>query len=280
MWGIGWFVGVRIIPPNRHAHECSREPPWMIYYGIAVCFDRFSYQYLGTTMLALPRRHAGTAAAGPVRPRQMQLSHAIDSPIEFIFNSAPPLTRDEWMQHVQHGIRPTIDYLFEHLDEGGDRHDMVELLRGALVCVPSYAATLTKEQATPLIEKLRKYPILNKDETIQGLLDGWDAYKFYAATATKDAKVLDWHYAHRDGLTRRRVGTPCVYCKADGRCKCAKALGTWWEVVSLLALVQPSSAAAERVFSRLKAFFNRLQDRTLGNIIRVSLFLAMNEREL
>ena len=68
--------------------------------------------------------------------------------------------------------------------------------------------------------------------------------------------------------------------KADGRCKCAKALGTWWEVVSLLALVQPSSAAAERVFSRLKAFFNHLQEHTLADVIRISLFLAVNERVL
>jgi hypothetical protein len=70
------------------------------------------------------------------------------------------------------------------------------------------------------------------------------------------------------------------YCKSTHRCKCAERLGMWWEAVRLVVLVQPSSAAAERVFSLLKNFWTVQQTRSLSDTIRASLFLAYNKREL
>jgi hypothetical protein len=54
----------------------------------------------------------------------------------------------------------------------------------------------------------------------------------------------------------------------------------WWRAVTLMALVQPSSAAAERVFSVLKSFFSHLQTRTYTDVIELALFLKVNGRKL
>ena len=68
-------------------------------------------------------------------------------------------------------MKPVFDYMFEHFDEGGDRHTMAELLRGARICVPSHAATLPTRAAHALIDKLRHYPALDDDDTIKSLKD-------------------------------------------------------------------------------------------------------------
>ena len=46
-----------------------------------------------------------------------------------------------------------------------------------------------------------------------------------------------------------------------------------------MILVQPSSAAAEKVFSLLKASFNERQDGALQDYIETSLMLQYNKRD-
>ena len=162
----------------------------------------------------------------------------------------------------------------------GDRYAITQLLFGAQIFVPSVAKGMSLTDAKPLLAQLRHYPVLNKDSVIDGLLDGWAAYQYYLAKepVKKDEDVLKWHYDHRKG---RPCPTPlpaCRYCKCSTKCKCMAGLQMWWEVASLLALVQPSSAAAERVFSVLKAFWSHLQTNSLADAIRMSLFLACNKR--
>ena len=63
-----------------------------------------------------------------------------------------------------------------------------------------------------------------------------------------------------------------------GECQCAAGLSFYWKVLELLALIQPSSGAAERVFSLLKAFWNHLQTSSLTDAIAASLYMAINGR--
>ena len=51
-----------------------------------------------------------------------------------------------------------------------------------------------------------------------------------------------------------------------------------WEVAQIAALVQPSSAAAERVFSKYRNLFNHSQNRLLFDEKRLAVMLAVNER--
>ena len=52
----------------------------------------------------------------------------------------------------------------------------------------------------------------------------------------------------------------------------------WSTAAADILLVQPSSAAAERVFSLLKASFGPQQDVTLNDCIQTSLMLQYNDR--
>ena len=52
----------------------------------------------------------------------------------------------------------------------------------------------------------------------------------------------------------------------------------WSAAASDVLLVQPSSAAAERIFSLPKASFGSQQDTTLNDYIQTSLMLQYNQR--
>ena len=52
----------------------------------------------------------------------------------------------------------------------------------------------------------------------------------------------------------------------------------WSQVAKKVFLVQPSSAAAERVFTLLKSSFNEQQDNSLKDYVESSLMLQYNNR--
>ncbi len=58
----------------------------------------------------------------------------------------------------------------------------------------------------------------------------------------------------------------------------APELPYWADAAQKVLLVQPSSAASERVFSLLKASFNEQQDSTLQDYLESSLMLQYNKR--
>ena len=58
----------------------------------------------------------------------------------------------------------------------------------------------------------------------------------------------------------------------------AQYLPPWVAAGRNIVLVQPSSAAAERVFSLLKASFNERQDHALQDYLETSLMLQYNKR--
>ena len=107
---------------------------------------------------------------------------------------------------------------------------------------------------------------------------------FYAKRVAKTVDIMQWHYDMPHGISpyNDHPKEPCAYygCHDPSKRKCSTALRAWWCVVKLLVLVQSSSAAAERVFSLLKAFFSHLQLSTNTDVIRTTLFLASNKRAI
>jgi hypothetical protein len=73
---------------------------------------------------------------------------------------------------------------------------------------------------------------------------------------------------------------PYLHALAKRGCKCVRALKAWYRAVKLLVLLQPSSAAAERVFSVLKRFWDDQQVTSLSDAIKASIFLEVNMRHL
>ena len=133
-----------------------------------------------------------------------------------------------------------------------------------------------------MIEDLRILPALDDDDLIEGLKDGLPAYFYYAKrTFSRELNLLQWWYDHSSVRPEDcSPGSRCIMCGCVDSCKCNAGLGWWWKAMERLAVVQPSSAGAERVFSVLGAFWNQLQTNTLSDTILVSLLLAINGRDL
>jgi hypothetical protein len=147
---------------------------------------------------------------------------------------------------------------------------------------------LTNAQAHCLIDKLRHFHPLDKDEVVRALKLSFVSYKTNALQVSKKkVDILQWHYDLHEHLEadedEDRMERNCRYCNfssSSSSCKCAERLRMWWGAACLVVLVQPSSAAAERVFSLLKNFWSAQQTRSLSDTIKASLFLAYNKREL
>ena len=209
----------------------------------------------------------------------------------------PPLTVDYWRAHVISGIMPAITYVTKRINnESGDRYQLVEFFRGARIFDPSYAKTLNRAAGMEIIEKLRPFHALNDeddgDNIIDLLKDGWNAYRQNALRVVgefdfdkDEAAILTWHYRMflrlEDEKLEDKKERQCRYCgDRSRRCRCHKGLHAWWFAAKLCALVMPSSAAAERVFSLLNNLYNDQQTHTLVDSILLSLYLSFNKRKV
>jgi hypothetical protein len=204
---------------------------------------------------------------------------------------SPPRTRDEWMEHLKRGLEPSIHYVLDRFSEGGDRHQQVLVYRAARLFNPAYAKSITQGRAHALIETLRAYHPLNEDSIINSLKASWRHYKVRASltimTKEADVDVLQWHYdcwlENQKYLEEEMYECEgCLHCHLAkcGSCSCIQDLMCWWKAASLLALILPSSAPAERVFSILNHMWSDLQTSSLSDLIRTSMFLACNKRSL
>ena len=191
---------------------------------------------------------------------------------------------------------PCITYFTTRVnDKAGDRHELIEFFRGARLFDPAYAKTLDSLKAMNLLDKLRPYKALDdEDSSLVDLMKaGWSAYRQNAVKVVKvfdfekdNAAILSWHYQmylriEADQAEDRKKRKGCRYCTSkSGTCRCYKGLIAWWQAAKLCALVMPSSAAAERVFSILNNLYNDQQTRALVDSILVSLYLAYNKRKV
>ena len=119
---------------------------------------------------------------------------------------------------------------------------------------------------------------------------GWSAYRQNCVRVHSmfdfkrdSSAILSWNYQaflrlddeYAEDHSRRR----CRYCGTTSRtCGCNGNLRVWWEAAEAMALVVPSSAAAERVFSLANNFATKKQDRMLTDSLFLSLFLSFNKR--
>jgi hypothetical protein len=196
------------------------------------------------------------------------------------------------MDHLKTGLEPSIHYVLDRFSEGGDRYQQVMVYRAARLFNPVYAKTLTQGRAYALIEMLRVYHPLNKDSIIKSLKASWHSYKARASLVTMteevDTHILQWHYdcwLENQRYVREEMFQyeSCLHCQRStplSSCSCVTDMMCWWETASVLALILPSSAPAERVFSILNRMWTDLQTRALSDIIRTSMFLACNKRSL
>ena len=135
-----------------------------------------------------------------------------------------------------------------------DLYDLLMPFKAARLFCPVSVQWLRPTDAS--IESLRTFPFLNSDEIINGLKAELPDY----VAAAEDVNVLneeqkvEWWHRQEERLPR------------------------WATVVTQVTLIQPSSAAAERVFSILKASFNEQQDCAFVDYIQASVMAQYNKR--
>ena len=177
--------------------------------------------------------------------------------------AAPPQTRDAWMSHIESGLGEMVKYIFARVkEEDGDRHASYELFQAARLWRPKYAmeGASNLDFSKTLIDTLfKRYNCITEDlrDRLKGELLDYrkDAVKVHS----KIKDVLKWHWNHR------------------------RSRPAFYEAAKLLALVQPHSAAAERVFSIVtNRFGTSVQGMvtTLGSWIRLSIMLSVNGRDV
>ena len=141
----------------------------------------------------------------------------------------------------------------------GDRYAALEFFKSAALWHPHMAATLT--EAKLLIRNLRStLKEFNDDALINGLIEEVEGFLDDARKTVPDNKVdvLKFHFVHRQERP------------------------FFWQAAKLLVLCQPTSAAAERVFSLLTTRYGKWSQKwnAIADQIRLFMMLTTNKRKV
>ena len=156
----------------------------------------------------------------------------------------------QFMQYGHDCIEPGLQYFYTRFTE--DLSDSVAAFKAARLCVPQKVIEIQPDANA--IDALAAFPLLNNSVTLSQLKTELPDYLVKAANVSVDMALLEWWDRQIDSLPH------------------------WSAAVKKIILVQPSSAAAERVFSLLKASFSDRQDGALQDYLEVSLMLQYNKR--
>lgn len=154
-------------------------------------------------------------------------------------------------QLVQYGlscVQPVFDYFlakFQH-----DLKPAVNAFRAARLFWPHKVNDLSPDAGT--VDSIKAFPFFQDSALLSNLKAELPHYLASAVGIGQDIDPMDWWSRH------------------------AETLPHWSAAASIALLVQPSSAAAERVFSLLKSSFGDLQDSSLQDYIEASLMLQFN----
>ena len=160
---------------------------------------------------------------------------------------------EQWAkQRVQPGV---FWFLQKFHGEGrGGLRPMLEAFKLARYFCPVQVQALQPTAAD--VNLLRHFPFLRIDNVIRGLQDELPAYlaEVDGCRLSTDEEKVAWWRDHSDSLPK------------------------WASAVRQVLLLQPSSAAAERVFSLLRAAFNEQQECALQDYLEASVMLRYNKR--
>lgn len=213
-----------------------------------------------------------------------------------LFSSgAPPAVQQYWSGVIAEIVQPGLDYFTEKIAE---MNLQMKAFRGISVFDPWQAVAMSDAELHSRLEDLGVLRFLTNQDK-QALRDSLALYKAAVVTATTTPPGLAREplpapaaTASRSGLPRGAVPTTPFetdYAQASlkphdrallfwRKQQAAGDLAPWIVVLRKVLLVQPSSAAAERVFSLLKQSFNHLQGAALNDYVELSLMLQYNDR--
>lgn len=155
-------------------------------------------------------------------------------------------------------VRPAVHWFLRKFNV--ELYPLMRIFKAARLFCPATLRSLAPTAAT--IQELRTFPFLDSDATIDNLATELPSY----LAAAEDTVF--------NGDTIREVSAKKVEWWRDH----SGELPHWSAATKKVLLVQPSSAAVERVFSLLRAAFGDQQSSSLRDYLECSLMLQFNGR--
>ena len=141
-------------------------------------------------------------------------------------------------------------YILEKI--GGDLGGLVEAFKAARLFCPQ--KIIEMQPTANSVDSLKALPFLDKQEVLDGLKEELPQYLAKVSDVSCEIDPVDWWGRHSADLSK------------------------WSAAARQVLLVQPSSAAAERVFSIRNQSFGDQQQLSLEDYIEASVQLQYNHR--
>ena len=162
-------------------------------------------------------------------------------------------TYQQLKQHAINCVQPGLDYFIsKFFGNSAPLTESLAAFKAARLFVPHRLVEM--EANIILVDSLTAFPFLNKQSIIESLKTELPAYLSLAKDVAPTIDPLKWWDGHQNDLPN------------------------WSKALEDVLLVQPTSAASERVFSMLKQSFGPQQDHSLHDYIEASLLLQFNQR--
>ena len=154
------------------------------------------------------------------------------------------------LTYAENCVKPAYDYFREKFDN--ELRSTVELFKTARYFSPSKVSEL--KPTTSDLSSLSAFPCFDS-EAIEGMKSELPKYLATAEDVSPQIDTCEWWKHH----------------SAD--------IPTWATAFRKVALIQPSSAAAERVFSLLQSSFGKQQEQSLEDYVQLSVMMQYNYRK-
>lgn len=156
----------------------------------------------------------------------------------------------QWMTYAKSCVQPGLEY-FQRQTMTSLKNS-IEVFKAARLFSPQKVVSIQPD-ATAVNALLTCVPFLNGKEELDALKSELPTYLSRATDTSPDFDPLNWWKSNSHALPR------------------------WSAAAAKMLLLQPSSAAAERAFSLLKASFGEQQDNALQDYIEASLMMQFNK---
>lgn len=158
------------------------------------------------------------------------------------------VSKPQMLWYAQNAVQPALDYFKSQME--GPLKDTLSAFKSARVFSLQQAHIMQPRAVN--LDLLKSFPFVDKD-VVKCFKDELPMYL---------SKCAD---------------TDLQFCPLEWWRMTSSEIPTWSACACKLLLVQPSSAASERVFSILKASFHEQQDNSLQDYIKTSVMLQFNK---
>ena len=160
--------------------------------------------------------------------------------------------RQQWIDYGKTCVAPGLRYFNDKFSPSGDLGGSVAAFKAAGLVWPQKMVEI--QPTSNDIDTLQTFPFLIESSVLENLKKELPVYLTKAADLDRNVDSVQWWKDHSDDL-------PC-----------------WSAAAGKILLVQPSSAAAERVFSLLQNSFGSFQDAALTDYLQASIMLQYKKR--